>query len=280
MKILFSIIALALMPATASAQSALILISNDDGYESEDLRALARGLNEDFIVVVAAPRSNQSGTSGAISGLGREAEWSEFAFDGADQAFWIDATPALSVHWGIELVEQLYGRGPDLVISGINAGSNDGQSHHYSGTVGAARAAHLRGYSALAVSLARGDSRDPDGAAEWVNAFAADLIAADAPVYLNINMPLGDLDADSASLLTYPAERVFEIFDRDAEPVSDDTVLRSGTARLWYRFEGEDDGHDNDQAVLERGLISVTPLRAEGFDPEQAERLWESQILD
>lgn len=279
MKSLLSLLCFLFAISAANAQP-IILVSNDDGYESADLRALAAGLNDDFIVVIAAPRQNQSGTSAAISGLGGEAEWAEFPFDGADASYWIDATPAIAVHWGIDMIQRSYGRTPDLVISGINAGSNDGQSHHYSGTVGAARSARLYEIPALAVSLARGDTRDPDGAAAWVNSFARRLLDTGMDAYLNINMPLGALGADSTSLLTYPAERRLEIFDRDAAPLTVQTGLRSGTARLWYRFEGEDAGVDSDSAVVERGLISVTPLSLEGFDADQAETLWESEILD
>lgn len=279
MKHLFAALALLWLPAAASAQP-IVLLSNDDGYESEDLRQLASALNEDFIVVIAAPRSNQSGSSSAIRGLGQEADWSQFPFEGADIAYWIDATPAISVHWGIDMVQRSYGRGPDLVISGINRGSNDGNAHLYSGTVGAARAARAYGIPALATSLERGETRDLEGAAEWINAFAGQLLEEEMDAYLNINFPLGDLDAQTPSVLTYPVDQRLEIFDRQARPLTVEVGMRSGRASLWYRMSGEDQGGDSDIAVLARGQISVTPLALEGFDAEQAERLWNSEILD
>lgn len=269
----------ALIAPIAQAQP-IILLSNDDGYESDDLRALAHALNEDFIVFITAPRTNQSGMSSAISGLGREAEWSQFEFDGADLAYWIDATPAISVHLGIDMVQRSFGRPPDLVISGINGGANDGQSHWYSGTVGAARAARAYGLPALAVSLERGEDRDVEGAARWLNGFAASLIESEMDAFLNINFPTGEIGEDTPSILTYPAELRLEIFDRAAIPLTVENGMRSGTAQLWYRTSRQDDGTDSDVAVLARGQISVTPLTPEGFDLDQAERLWESQILD
>lgn len=263
--------------AAAAQDEPIILLTNDDGYESKDLRVLAQALHEDFIVFIAAPRSNQSGTSTAISGLRGPLDWSQFEFDGAAQSYWLDGTPSLSVHWGVDMVARSYGREPDLVISGINSGSNDAQSHHYSGTVGAARTARLRGLSALAVSLGRGDERDLEGAAEWIAAFTAQVLDHDEPVYLNINLPAVDLDAGSQARIVPHADRMLDIYDRNAMPLTVEVGLREGTSRFTYRMPG-DAAADSDQGVLAEGLIAITPLRLESFDAEAADRL--SDLLE
>ena len=259
------------LPASVLAQP-LILVTNDDGYESEDLRALARALDPDAIVMIVAPQDNQSGTSTSLGNLRAEAAWSQFEFDGADHAYWIDATPSVATHWGIDFAARHYGRQPDLVISGINAGMNDGQSHHYSGTVGAARTASLYGISALAVSLDRGEGRDLDGAAEWIANLVSRLPEDGEALYLNINMPATDLDADSPAAITDPAQTRLEIFDRAMQPLTAETGLRSGTARWGFRFEGEP-GEMSDTAAANEGVISITPLQVEAFDVGQADRL-------
>lgn len=263
---------LGLSGAAAAQDEPIILITNDDGYESEDLRALARALNEDYIVFISAPRSNQSGTSTAISGLRGPLEWSQFEFDGAAESYWLDGTPSLSVHWGVDMVARSYGREPDLVISGINSGSNDAQSHHYSGTVGAARTARLRGLSAMAVSLGRGDERDVEGAAEWIAAFTGQVLESGERVYLNINLPPVDLDAGSEARIVPHADRMLDIIDRDAWPLTVEVGLRQGTSRFTYRMPGEVTA-DSDQSVLAEGMIAITPLQLERFDEDAADRL-------
>lgn len=250
----------------------LILITNDDGYESPDLRALAMALNDQADVMIVAPQGNRSGSATSLGNLRAEAAWSEFAFDGADVSYWIDATPSVATHWGIVRAEQHYGRQPDLVISGINAGMNDGQSHHYSGTVGAARTARLYGISALAVSLDRAEGRDLEGAAEWVAAFVARLPEDGETLFLNINMPATDLDAHSPSMITQPADLRLEIYDQRMAPLTVETELRSGVARWNYRDVGEAaDG--SDVAAINAGLISITPLTVEYFDSTQSDRI-------
>lgn len=263
---------LGLSGAAAAQDEPIVLITNDDGYESEDLRALARALNEDYIVFISAPRSNQSGTSTAISGLRGPLEWSQFEFDGAAESYWLDGTPSLSVHWGVDMVARSCGREPDLVISGINSGSNDAQSHHYSGTVGAARTARLRGFSAMAVSLGRGDERDVEGAAEWIAAFTGQVLESGERVYLNINLPPVDLDAGSEARIVPHADRMLDIIDRDASPLTVEVGLRQGTSRFTYRMPGEVTA-DSDQGVLAEGMIAITPLQLERFDEDAADRL-------
>lgn len=268
---------LGLSGAAAAQDEPIILITNDDGYESEDLRALARALHEDYIVFISAPRSNQSGTSTAISGLRGPLEWSQFEFNGAAESYWLDGTPSLSVHWGVDMVARSYGREPDLVISGINSGSNDAQSHHYSGTVGAARTARLRGLSAMAVSLGRGDERDVEGAAEWIAAFTGQVLESGEPVYLNINLPPVDLDAGSEARIVSHADRMLDIYDTNAMPLTVTTGPREGVAQFTYQMPGEPVA-DSDQGALAEGMIAITPLQLEGFDAKAADRL--SSLLE
>src|SRR2546430_1744260 len=108
-----------------------ILLTNDDGYQAEGLRALAAALEGFATVSIAAPSLERSGAAQSLTlrqpivcnRIG-EREWA------------IDGTPADCV---IVALHRLLPEKPDMVISGINHGANLGENVYYSGTVGAAR---------------------------------------------------------------------------------------------------------------------------------------------
>src|SRR5213082_1387649 len=108
-----------------------ILLTNDDGYQAEGLRAVADELADFATVHIVAPSREQSGTAQSltlrqpiVSNRIGEREWA------------IDGTPADCV---IVALHKLLPEKPDIVISGINHGANLGENVYYSGTVGAAR---------------------------------------------------------------------------------------------------------------------------------------------
>jgi 5'-nucleotidase len=107
-----------------------ILLTNDDGYQALGLRIVAAVLKEKFDhVVIAAPEVQQSSTGGSFPGKGR---WDKTTIDGME-VLWVSGTPADAV----ELAGELYGNDFDLIVSGMNMGSNVG-SVPASGTLGAA----------------------------------------------------------------------------------------------------------------------------------------------
>src|ERR1700724_204666 len=130
-----------------------ILISNDDGIESPGLKLLARiarDLSEDVWVV--APEQEQSGASHSLT-TRRPLRMREVA----RRRYMVDGTPTDCVLIAVKRL--LRDRPPDLVLSGINAGSNVGEDLTYSGTVAAAMEATLLGIPAMALSQ---DYRDGD----------------------------------------------------------------------------------------------------------------------
>jgi 5'-nucleotidase len=108
-----------------------ILLTNDDGYQAEGLRTLARAFESFATVSIVAPSREQSGAAQSLTlrqpivcNRVGEREWA------------IDGTPADCV---IVALHKLLPERPDMVISGINHGANLGENVYYSGTVGAAR---------------------------------------------------------------------------------------------------------------------------------------------
>ena len=123
-----------------------ILISNDDGIASPSIKvleAIARDLSSDVWVV--APELEQSGASHSLT-TRRPLRISEVAL----QRYAVDGTPTDCVLIAVKRL--LREQPPDLVLSGINAGSNVGEDLTYSGTVAAAMEATLLGIPAMALS--------------------------------------------------------------------------------------------------------------------------------
>ncbi|PKB77798.1 MAG: 5'/3'-nucleotidase SurE [SAR202 cluster bacterium Io17-Chloro-G9] len=177
-----------------------ILLTNDDGIEAPGLWAAASALRRVGDVCVVAPHEERSGVGSALT-LRAPIKVSEVPADGRLQAdsadgapvgfsvkaFAVEGTPADSC---ILALEKLVGK-VDLVVSGINAGSNVGWDIMVSGTVGAALQGYFRGYPTIAISV--GGVRNPlfEGAARLLGLMAARLNenSAQEALLLNINVP-------------------------------------------------------------------------------------------
>ncbi|KAK0567134.1 hypothetical protein OC844_000379 [Tilletia horrida] len=171
------VLALVLACWTPTAACLNILISNDDGFGSANIRALFATLlaDEDHAVLIAAPVNNKSGTDGARQTprvLDRDAEYGlakkgdpavghEFNASHPDDRIWyVNSYPASSVEYGLaNLAPAQFGGPPDLVVTGPNEGSNLGLAYLVSGTYGAARFAVQAGIPAIAFSAGNGTHR-------------------------------------------------------------------------------------------------------------------------
>ena len=130
-----------------------ILISNDDGYESVGLKVLlniAEQLADNVLIV--SPKTNQSAKSKSIT-IKQNINFREMS-----KNFWIvDGTPTDCI---IFALNHLFNKNkPDLILSGINAGSNIGDEVSYSGTVAAAWEGAVRGIDSIALSQYRGNDK-------------------------------------------------------------------------------------------------------------------------
>ena len=189
---------------SASVSALNIMVTNDDGYESPNLRALYHALKADgHDVFISAPADEQSGKAASFnyfypSPVDHDAEDMDIHF--------VHGTPMMAVLYGLDVVsKERWGRQPDLVLSGINAGHNVGIMNPTSGTVGAAVTAVRRGIPAIALSADYGSDRDGTSAAlASLITPIIDALEGNTPVLpkgygLNINLP---------SLRKFPAEEV------------------------------------------------------------------------
>lgn len=232
----------------------LILLSNDDGYDSRGLVALRAALEPLGHIVVCAPLSNQSASSHALTLNSvlrlKEVSGSTFALNG---------TPADCIYVALHSEQRVLPRTPDLVVSGMNHGPNLGVDIVYSGTVGAAREAAHRGIPALAVSASnRADFKSAAAlaggiAARFLEAVASPgTIAAGHAPLLNLNIPEGHQGRVRATVL---GRRLYDdgvIYRRDPR----------GREYLW--IGGSNVRHDEtlgtDTGAWEAGFASLTPL--------------------
>lgn len=238
-----------------------ILLSNDDGYFSPGLSALANALADLGDITVVAPERDRSGASNSLT-LDRP-----LTVRRADSGYYyVNGTPTDCVHIAMTgLLDRL----PDLVVSGINDGANMGDDTIYSGTVAAATEGHLMGVPSFAFSLVDSGYRHLDTAArvarELIGRFIAQPMSADT--LLNINIPACDYAQLKGRQVTRLGKR------HVAEPVIRDTNPR-GKPIYWIGPAGgaREAGPGTDFHATESGWVSVTPLRMDLTNTDQLDR--------
>lgn len=192
-----------------------ILVTNDDGIDSDGIIALARAMEPHGTVTIVAPDGEYSGAGAAIGPIWQDRpEVHEHHIDGVARAFAVSGPPALCV-----LYARLnaFGFHPDLIVSGINPGANVGRSVYHSGTIGACFTGRTGGIPGVAVSQAvpnfgvEGQAWgevvadiDWSTAATIASAAVGALLSDDQrPIgVLNINVPAVDLDEISGCAWT------------------------------------------------------------------------------
>jgi 5'-nucleotidase len=240
-----------------------VLLTNDDGIHAEGLQTLRRALValEDVEMAVIAPDANMSATARSITT--RRPLWvTEVPFDDGRHGYSCDGTPVDCVRLAsLGLVE---GFEPDLVVAGINHGSNLGDDITYSGTVAAALEGIVLGVPALAISqqsqaremdFRLGDAFNFDTAVRFTARLVDRLDDLPLPegTLLNINVPHGNADSVEVARL---GKRIY----RDALRQIDS----DGDHRRRFRVYGDSPVHDDEEgtdlAAIAGGRIAVTPL--------------------
>ncbi|HEU5411134.1 MAG TPA: 5'/3'-nucleotidase SurE, partial [Candidatus Acidoferrales bacterium] len=122
-----------------------ILVTNDDGIAAPGLRALVDSLAEIGTVSVVAPSQERSAAAQSLT-----LRHPIFCEQLSEREWSVDGTPADAM---ILAFHSLLAQKPDLVVSGINRGSNLGENVYYSGTVGAAMEGAINGVASIAISL-------------------------------------------------------------------------------------------------------------------------------
>lgn len=234
----------------------LILVSNDDGITSKGIRVLVNVMQQLGEVVVVAPDSPQSGMGHAIT-IGETLRlYEEDIFHGV-QAYKSSGTPADCVKLAKHYV--LKDRQPDLVVSGINHGSNTSISVLYSGTMSAAIEGALEGLPSIGFSLCDYSSKaDFSHVEEYVYKISKQVLenGISKGVALNVNFPPKRFESIKGIKVCRQAHAKWqEEFSERYDP--------NGRKYFWMagNFVNFDKGEDNDEWAIANNFVSIVPCQ-------------------
>lgn len=239
-----------------------ILLSNDDGVYAQGLMTLSSSLREIGHIHVVAPDRNRSGASNSLT---LSAPLRIKTLENGHVS--VEGTPTDCVHLAITgLLEER----PDMVVSGINAGSNLGDDVWYSGTVAAAMEGRFLGLPAIAISLCGERLAHYHTAGIVARCITRHILANPLPsqTILNVNVP----DLPYEELAGYEVTRLGT--RHCAEPTIRQVDPR-GHPIYWVGPAGaeQDAGKGTDFYAVANGYVSITPLRLDLTDTEAVERL-------
>jgi 5'-nucleotidase len=241
-----------------------ILVTNDDGIDSEGIKLLAASLQQLGDVTVVAPAADMTAVSHSltlylplrIETLG-------------EKLYSVSGTPTDCVVLAINHI--MKDNRPDLVVSGINRGANLGDDVHYSGTVAGAMEATMYGLPAVAVSLGGREPFDFHYAAEFAREIAGQVLEHGLPkgTLLNVNVPRGPIKGVA---LTKQGTKIAR------------TKIIEGTdpRNRRYYWIGQDviyldQEEGTDFLAIKQGLVSITPLKNDMTNYAQLPALTEWQ---
>jgi 5'-nucleotidase len=230
-----------------------ILLCNDDGIHAPGLAALADELKKTAEVIVVAPAREQSAMGHAIT-MSDPLRAEEYYKNGEFFGWAVNGTPADCIKLALyALLDQR----PEMVISGINQGSNTGINTLYSGTVSAATEGRINDLPSFSISLTSYHNKEFSPAARFAARLATQVKSLDLPkgVFLNVNVPaLPEEDIKGVRITRQGLAVYEEIFHRRTDP--------KGKVYFWLDGERgqEDDDPQIDERAVSAGYISITPI--------------------
>ncbi|KAF2285387.1 hypothetical protein GH714_003422 [Hevea brasiliensis] len=273
-----------------SDQKPTIMVTNDDGIDAPGLRSLVCVLvsTDRFHVLVCAPDSEKSGVSHCITWR-HPISARRVGIDGAT-AFAVSGTPADCASLGVS--KALFPSIPDLVISGINMGSNCGYHIVYSGTVAGAREAFFNDVPSISISYdwsgSKSTIQDFTLAAEAcipiISAVLVEIRNQNYPsgCFLNIDLPT-NVANHKGYKLTKQGKSIFKMgwkqvpygtggkmlstmtMDTNSAAQTETGASNVSQEQMWFGREAKGtqvDDDDTDHRFLQEGYITVTPLGA------------------
>lgn len=233
----------------------MILVTNDDGYDAKgivELVKMARGIGD---VIVVAPSSAQSGKAHAIT-INNYVRLEEIQSEPGLKIYSVSGTPVDCVKMAINKVLD---RMPDLLLSGINHGSNATVSAFYSGTMGASIEGALNGIPSVGLSLCSYDSdANFDVAVKYSEMIVKNLLRnnSDKNICLNVNFPdIPESEFKGMKLCRQSMGVWKERFVEHEDPFGHPFYWLTGNF-----VNNEPESVDTDQWALDHGYGSIVPM--------------------
>lgn len=237
------------------AEGKLILITNDDGLDAKGIISLTEAMAPLGKTIVVAPKEPQSGMSQAIT-VKHPLRIKKAQVNGTER-YAINGTPADCVKLAFH---HLLPRKPDLLVSGINHGSNSSTSVLYSGTLGAALEGCLNGIPSIGFSLMSWEpDADFNAAKNYAYRIALKVLENGLPrdTCLNVNIPAIPENEIKGFLICRQTIGFWqEEFEKRTDPAGNDYFWLTGKYH-----NTEPDAKDTDEWALKNNYIAIVPIR-------------------
>ncbi|HEY5614503.1 MAG TPA: 5'/3'-nucleotidase SurE [Bacteroidota bacterium] len=231
-----------------------ILVSNDDGIDAPGIYALVQELRKIGAVTVVAPDKQQSAVGHAIT-MNYPLRVKKFYKNGKLFGYAVEGTPADAVKFA---VRALLKKMPDILVSGINHGSNTAISIIYSGTVSAALEGTILGIPSVAYSLTTFGPADFRYAAKFARRFTNMTAKEGLPkgTLVNVNIPpVREKDIRGVVITRQGKSVWYDHFEARRDPGNKEYYWLTGS------LEETDRGRDIDQWAVKNKYVSVTPIQ-------------------
>jgi 5'-nucleotidase len=249
-------------------------VTNDDGIEASGIQVLADALKEIGDVTIIAPLKEQSGVGHGIT-MQIPLRVIKYNKNGKFFGYAVNGTPADCVKIG---VRNILKETPDLVVSGINHGSNTAINIIYSGTVSAAREASIMDIPSMAISLTNHTGTDFGFCGKIAQLLARKMTGKDLPkgTLLNVNVP--DVPEDQIRgicLTTQGKSKWDDIYEQRVDPNGRDYYWLTGNLTIV------DDEIESDQVAIKNNYVSITPIHFDLTDYAAYEKMknWKIESL-
>lgn len=230
-----------------------LLITNDDGIFAPGIKHLWQAVREFADVAIVAPHSEKSGSGLSITWT-RPLLIQKISWEDSTPAWSVNGTPADCVKMALSMILE---RKPDLVISGVNRGSNAGRTVLYSGTIGGIIEGVLKGVPGIAFSFSDFEAPPLSVTQKYIVALIQDVLKNPLPKgsFLNVNFPFNSQDGIKGLKLSRQGKGYWsEAPEERTHPEGTPYYWLGGQ---WRSFEEE---VDSDVAHLEQGYVAAAPI--------------------